>query len=771
MPTAELSSLSVTTRFGKRLSAVWLTYRTRPLAWLMLLIYLVAGGAAVYQLHDPRPPFEIWEAGAINQKDKSDFRLQRIDWGRQRRLAVTPRVPNPEPKLRFATPDVQKAFNQGKKPVPPEKARTIEIYSEEDIPADFWEPGRYPRVETVIVWGSPLTGATLRKLIQTHPLKALSIRIAHTTTADDLRSLADADHLELLQLDAIRVMLEPGALSWPKNLRTLSVTAYAPLPIERIQEWRALPRLESLILNVPSTEQASLLAPEIVAELEQFPQRPTLYLDVPEGSDGQWAVAAQSHFRRLAVRPGHVLKSRTAAACYAFGLVLIPLGFSVLQLTGQGLQPWSQFAPGAAQPHQWLAALLWASAGTISTGFASYHGVAWPTALAIPMSGVLSYTACGWLLRHDRSVGLVGLVHPVMAYAPLYFLSFVFVGGLGLFGFYPTWGGELDWFLRGRYPALAFAIILIGIWTGRRLLFTLFSVRRIAEEAGTATAPLSMFDFVGWARITQPFAAKQLKGQANWNPLQRNREWRIEATLNAGPALTRAQRVSVWLCGLPMHPFDYSSFFVAILIGQSVVFFGVRQFSFEFELPRPALTGAFIQILMMFLFVPMGLIWSRRRWMAHEMLFPISRRDWMLDGFVAQMWLYTPIPFVLATLALTDAILGGVVSPAPMEVATSLVGLVYAIIASWAVSLLVVTWSPQRLMWTIAALVGLPFVCVPLFLLIGWLVGNENTTAFDAFLTAPATITVAVIVALTALMGLIAWARRSWQTLEVGRVN
>ncbi len=753
-----------------RMRAVWLSYCTRPLAWVALLVSLATVAiVGVMIVSDARPPFEHWETLQTSDRARNELLVERMQWDSRHRWSVTPPIPASNPRMYFASPELRTIWSRNR-PVEPQAVRTVEIWSEKDIPDDFWEPGRYPRVETVIAYVEPLSTETLRKLLQTYRLKAISLQRTEKWSAEELRLLASADHLEFLSLGHVRALTEPAALPWPKHLRHLSLSIYGAIPLARVQEWRALARLMSLDLSVAAAQQSTLLTPEFVTELDGFPQRPTLYLDVLQGSDGAWAVEAQSHFQRLAVRPRFIPKVRFTGAYLAFVLLLIPTAFGLYQLSTQSLLPLMLLAPGAVAPHQNWAARLWTVGGVISAGFALYSGLHWSAALAVSVSGVLWYQGQSWILQRGRSVEQVGFAHPIIAALPLMFIGMFGVVGTAMVSYFPALAGEIDWFLRGQRPVWAMLVFVGGVVSGRNLLWRAATIHRAAQEAGLGQVPMSSLDIGGWNRACAPLTGNKLDKMIRWNPVMRNREQRIEAALSRGPALTRRQRISVWMCGLHAHPVDIMTVIVIIGLMQFAIFRYLGQFGMEAKVERVTLIVPALQVLLMFLMYPIALLAVRRRWMAQELLFPLTRQDWKRDWYAVQACLLLPVPVAVMLLVILDALLGGIVRPTTTEVLWGAAGILGAMIAAWATSLIVATEYRSPTWATLVWGLVLTAIAVAAIVTINYFVPGLPDV-IERFAESPAAPYAVSSVVVAMVAGLVVWARRRWDAWEVGRLH
>ena len=767
MSRGESAGSMMRTPLWRRLRAVMLAYRTRPLTWVALVVYLLAIAGVVHNLHDPRPPFEAMLEGATPEARLS-VEAERVTWESQRRLSVAPRERTPSPRLYFAPPQVAQSFNRDKK-ILPKDVRTVSILDQEYIPDDFWQPGRYPRVEAVINFGPPLQPEIIQKLLETYPLKSLILHRNDVMTIDDFRQLAQAESLEELSLADAKVLSDPAEMEWPRSLRSLTLSVYHPLPLARLQEWRQLPQLKSLILDIPADLRSKVLTSEIIAELDQFPQRPTLFLGDTREADGESALAMQPLFQKLAVRPRRVPKVRLTAAMYAYLLLLIPTAFGIYQLATQSLQPLMILAPGTRRPHQAFAAACWIAGSLVAVLLLMICGVQWSAALALAASGVLSYIVLQGLMQHSRGIEQVGFAHPVIVVLPLMLIGIVFGLGAALLHFYPPIGGEIDWFLRGRYPFAAVSVALAGPVAAAILLRKIVRIQRAAQEVGVGQVPMSALDWGGWNTAAAPIVARKFDTALRVNPVMRARERRIEAALNQGPALTRSQRVRVWMCGVHAHPLDMT--FMVTLIGllQFVVFQGLRNNAGEFRLERTALITPAIQILMMFLMLPLMSLWIRRRWMPQESLYPLSRSDWRRDWYAVQAYMLVPIPVMLTVLAMLDWWLGGVINPSRLEMFWGGLAIVAAIIATWALSLIVVTLRTSSLLIMGTVVVAIFLTVITLGMLSRAWPGLDD--AAEAAFKSPSAPLVAVILVAALLAALFFWARQRWSRWEVGRLS
>jgi hypothetical protein len=293
-------------------------------------------------------------------------------------------------------------------------------------------------------------------------------------------------------------------------------------------------------------------------------------------------------------------------------------------------------------------------------------------------------------------------------------------------------------------------------------------LQRAAHEAGLGQVPMSVLDLGGWNRAVAPLAGRKFDSTLRWNPVMRSRERRIEAALNQGPALTRWQRVRIWMCGVHAHPMDMTAVIAFVALVQFVTFQFIRR---PDEVNRPErmmlLMPAF-QVVMIFLMMPLVSLWIRRRWMPQELLFPLSRREWRRDWYGVQAYMLVPIPVVLVLIAITDWLMGSVIRPTSQELAWGTFGFACVLIATWAFSLIAVT---LRISW-IAISIGL---VIALFSTTATLAALGSAfpsipAAFEAAVTHPAAPTVVIGVIVTGLVALVLWARHRWNRWEVGRL-
>ncbi len=738
-----------------RARAVWSTYWTRPLFWLWLLALGFGCYEARSQLHQLWSPPEPLTAKP-NPSAVQDFhRLH---------LGVVPGPPSLGNRFLIGIPNHQNL--SGGKPLLPAHAEMLEVFTDPDTIPELWEPDRFPKVRGLWL-NHAVNDAQLTRLLDLYQPEQLTLNQAHHLTESGWNALGRS-RLRFLDIGSLRVFDEAPALAWPQEL--VGLTLHQQPTVRRLQELRALPALRRLTLRCAPWLDSSQLPAEIVAELDQLPLRPTLYLDTPQGSDGAWAVSAAKQMQRIAVRPVFVPRRRVYGALLGLALTMLTLAVSLLHLSGQGLQVSTELMPGAVRPHQLATGSVWL-VGMVAPFCLMWHVETCPlSALAVCAAAVMIYSFWGRILRSDPMLGATGFSHPMMAAVPIMFLPLL--GILLTVGqsILPTVLGETDWFLRGARPWLAGVFCLLGIVCGTRLIGRISTLVRVAASAGLSGIPLSMFDLSGWNRTLAPLTGNRLEKQIRWNVFMRIRERRLNALLEQPPARTQAERVQLWLKGSPLHPYEITLLTLLILVLQTMGYATITTFGKASTLEQLTLLIPASQGFGMLLLYPVIMFGTRRKYMAQELLFPVDRQTWRNDWFLVQAWMLVPAVASAVVLPVLALVLRWVVAPqsaagggylpgglVPGLVSCGVVGLCLA----WIISLWLGTYTGFRLILAAGLISILSSVGVWLLVLVMNL-RNETDPS-------PLTLTLFGSIVVT-LLGLMVWLMlRRWQTWEVGR--
>lgn len=748
MPAAD-ETVALTSR-SRRLAAALRVWLTRPLNVVMALVYAGSLALVLRALPESPPPFEAVETVRPS--------LARLQWERERRWIVTPGGPQPKPRAVLG-PDVLKQLRPGQTEPRPDEVRTLEVWVGHPEAAAAWQPEQYPRVETLSLHGEPISDDQLAALLRIHQPRALYLQRAEKLTAAGFQALANADSIEWLLLSSLPGG-RAGRLTWPVNLRWLSVHSFEPLPLARCEEWSRLPRLTTLQVRLSRRDGEELLSPNVIAALDALPSRPTLYLgDLAGGDDGQ-ALALQARFPRLAIRPVSVPRDRLLLAVWAFCLALLPTALGTVALSVQGVLPWAVLTPGFLRPHQLLTACLWLTGAAVSAWLMIAGGV-WPVAaLALAASGPLYYAGWERVFRHE-AMGQAGFVNGLLALVPLGLLLPLLATARLTFEFYPPGAGAFDWFLAGGRPWLAAGWLTLNVVVATRLLRRLSGLVRAVAAGGMEAVPLGMFDVAGWTRVLTPLQARQVERQARWNPLWISRERQLESLLAAGPARTRRQRVALHIAGLALQPREMVVLFLIAALGGTV--------GFLLFLPLPgqvhlsAILIPLIQAGVTFLTVPLFLLSGRRRLMAHELLWPLPRDAWVADWFAVQVRYLVPGSVMLVLAAAAAWWAGAFDTVGRGTLLAGGVTAVAAVVALWAVSLWLGTYAPLTagafFFGAVAAGIAV------LFFVAFWM-----TTAAPARSLSPQTVwTLSAVGTVLLAAGFTALARYRWRSWEVGR--
>lgn len=751
---------SATTAGPRRIRAVAMTYLTRPLIWLGGLVYLVAVAGVAANLYDPRPPFERMEA-AHGQPDAVQIAAQRSQWELARRRTVTPRWYQPQPSDVLG-PEEMRPQSRSQQAPAPETIRSLDVWFGHAQARQLFDAGRYPKLDSLTLSNDAIADDQLREILRLHRPRALLLRRAEKLTVEGFRALAESASLEWLELWFAAPVARDEPLPWPPNLRSLTVFGFTEFPLQRYQEWGQLSHLRTLQLRMPRKGEFDRLAESVVAALEEFPTRPRLYLEDLSGGDGTWALAVQPQFSRIAVRPVMVPRVRMTVALYAFLLVLLPTALGAIQLSGQGVPPWSVLTPGYARPHQLAAGGIWLTGAAVSAVLMQYLGVSTLAAMAVGGSGMLFYAVWERLFRRDM-LGKAGFANALLAVVPIGVLPVaIFLCAVALESA-PTLAGHIDWFLAGQRPVLAVLWIVADLVAGVSLLQRLATIVLSAEAGGLSAVPLGSFDLAGWTRVVAPAQAQKLETMTRWNPIWIARERRLEILLDSGLATTRSQRIALWIAGLPMQPREMLGMGVIMAVVYGVFMSLFALFNENLDQGWSMLLPAWVQVGGMLLILPMFLLAQHRKHMEYELLLSVQRRDWMFDWFGVGLRLVTPAAAVLVLGVVVISWLAPFATPVPAAAILLLTLAASGVV--WGLSLLLGTLSWWQAVGTLA---GIFLVSISAIVASVFVFSSASAAAPLEKGLAPLLLNMSAVLALLAA-ALIAFAIRRWRIWEVGR--
>lgn len=635
-----------------RLRAVWTTYRTRKLLWLLAGLYgLMNVGSwmapprrfpVLHAVFDTRwqPRREFRGLTEFANWDATDDELREL-----RGLSLDGGYPDHDNRW---TPEVIEKLGRCT------GLRELHLLNVELTPAVGAALGQLQSLQHLQL---SLTGSPVPSMAYLPPLASLTRFQVPVVPQFELGLLAQHPRLRLVELRDHRPLPPvPGSLN-PEQEQAAWQRPSTLHEARQIEQIVIQPQSEAGRLLAESGRyderpaeayfQTAPVTSELCAELARLPN---LRLVEVRSAAGRWppeltddaGVRAALAGRTPAVRlnptsvdlsgPGWLLGGQAAV------LWLLLLG---LQLSAQFSSGYSRVLPGYARPHLCGAlGLLGLHVGlqTLIT-MRNYDARLLPalaTACVLPgLCAVLS----GAAIRHLRRLNLVGLV-------PLWLV----IGGM--FGARLFNAALIGAYLQGEYPVVALGLLAGGltaiVWGGR-------SWERLAREL----AELGIRTGVGWQQFLQQIQMLNLRDREatpgrrlRFNPWDRIDVY-LQRLVSAADRTTRGWRLDRWRCGEP-QPRKLGMVLAALLLPTflSVTALGtyrvlVRQPVELREIVAYAvLGGPFMAPFCMWLQVS-GLL-GRRPLLGQELLRPMTRRE-VCDLIVWSVW-YDLWPALLIAL-------------------------------------------------------------------------------------------------------------------------
>ena len=590
------------TPLARRLAAVGLSVRTRWLYWCLVALVVVTCLVVAVLVHQgpteprlassvpfpftPRPEATIGAPGAGG----------RVAPGDAPSVAIRPALAEPQ----------QQVF------VPLAKARSVTLYA-------------------------PFTAEHLRWLAAQPKLTALTLEMTDDQSITDLHPLSSSSSLRSLRVRMRNAGDGDGApMAWPPNLELLDLQGADPLTPQRVEELRRLPHLHTLAVRLHDQHAPSALSDEMIATLQSFPALRKLYVTEAPAQLPHLVQETRRALPALQVRPSTYNDSR------AWWVLILCLVVGQLVAILHMLQ-WPPFAtpasvllPGYRTPHVAVGVTLFAvGLGTVA-GLLRFAGADWLTACAL-CGGAATMFA---LMPFD--VETPGFTRP-----RLFLFLEVRVFLMALLGVIAL--EELDWFLRGERPWISAALILSGVLLVTYTVKRLPTAYRRIEERGRGGSPLGLdpVAWQAWAATTRPNVIRQLmEAQAGKGPDETGKlpavgqrratgfDRRMNAAAPCAPGDPEGRR-RLWVAGAAVT----SRFLMACTLVACALFSGCLHVAGYVTGNDPPSSGALVLVpfgftVVLLICLPAAVAYGRRPFHAMELLWPVSRADWVRDWFV-----------------------------------------------------------------------------------------------------------------------------------------
>ena len=707
------------------LGAVWLSYRTRWLIWILTAGVGLVFGAVAWSIWSD----EVDSIGATNPRGLR---------------SAEPTAPLPSPSAWVAI-DADLAKPDWS------RLRSLSITNLENC-KPLWTAGAIPQLESLSIFSS-ITDEQLVELCRLYDLKSLTLYDSNLLSQFGLRAWKNERKLEYLRVPNLNVVRENRPLDWPINLRTLVCDDPNGITRERLNEWRQLPHLRSLSTRLIPRENS--VPGELLESLKAFPSLKSLFVVELGPSFPQLVSNLQSELPALRVRPSSFdsVRGQRAAAILLCGL-LVAVVLSI-QLSAQFLISNSSLIPRFAQAHLGPVVAVSLAVALLSFWLHRLNGCSIVASLSLCGANLLLLALGARLLRGLQNASgypMPGFINPMMLFPVIVFSV------LGFQLLTMLYGSEFDWFLRSQHHLLAAMLLAGSVWGAFDLAKWLIGLKRELEQSGAGNVPLGMFDFGGLTEWGKTVVAIREREGKRPSFAFRNIDARGDRLIERLRDGKRPTPMALWIFSGAANLFDTLKLFAPMLVVLSVVGFCLipdawSQYGFLVA------SGGF-QLLGSLLFMPLLFAWQRRPMCGMELLRPVSRRDWVgrwFQGVGSETAAVLLVTIVFATVMWRSGLLG-VWSTMDAYLCTAIV--VGEIIGLYALGMWALTLRALSLI-TLVAGIGWMIVlfCIVMPIVLRVQIINWWTP----------TILISTMIGLSAVVTAGLWfAWRSWMNWEVG---
>ena len=714
-------------RRPSRLGAVWLSYRTR---WLMWIMAAVAFGPLFLLVRGLWPNL----LGSMVVVSPEGHVLK----------SAEPSMPNPSP---FAEVD----SNQGDGKTDWANVRSLDVM-DLNHSRRLLEKGAVPKLESLAIRFS-VTDLQLAQLCELYDLKSLTLYDSSLLTPTGLKAWKNETSLKYLRLLNCRLAYDPRSLDWPTNLQTLICDDPYGIKVVRLEEWQQLANLTCLSTRLIPREDG--LNPGVVESLKRFPVLTRLFVQELGPQYPHLVSDLQSALPNLRVRPNSYdpaigLRAGTILVCGLLVLVVMSV-----QMSSQFSTTASLLMPGFARSHLTpiIAAMLLMA--LLSFGLDLIAGCSVVGSLGLCGAFVLILASGTRVVRYlisQNGTPMPGFNNPQAIFAIVF-------PPMGLQFLINYCGSELDWFLRGQLPWLSVALLVGSILGAFDLLRWHIGLKRELEESGGGDVPLGMLDYGGWYNWGKELVALREGEGKRPRLILRRSDSRRERSLEQIQSGKSVTSLMLWRLGSASNTLDWLHTVIAILIVFGVAGAWLIPDVWS-QFGNIAAFGG-LQVIAAGLVMPLAFAWQRRPMQEMELLRPVTRRDWIATwfrGVASEMLpvLLVAIPFVAGVLWS-----GAWGSWSVVQAALAIIIFVGALTIVFAVGMWILTLHAlwQKLLIGFATYFVV-VACVIMPIVIQY--GKINWQA--------PTILVQIIAGLYLTAGVGLWvAYRSWMNWEVGR--
>lgn len=576
---------------NQRIYQVCLLYIRRWPLWLVAFAYVAACGIPVYFAWFP------------NQVGRA--------------INVFPDLPQPGPMVNLVPPMRLEQVSRD--------SRSIFWTASLLAPIETTISRPFPKLVSLQIVGEMKSADDLRVLRSMPNLEAISL--LEDLSWEGLKHVGDLRRLHYLRILELPPSPDPQALAGLAQLQTLDVLRI-PNYAHLFDEIRHLSNLHTLVLQGPI---AATFKPSDWERLRSLPRLKHLYLrgnaNAPDNTRLELE-RVQQILPNIKVRPATVTEHRSNIWCYIVFAGILIWGVLTTQLQSQFSHSGSCVIPNYAGCHVGVAAGLWVVSTTLHTVILLMGGCSF----AASLSGCLAIPGLYWglnaaMLRSSHKQNQAGTLNPFFSIATC-FSAFPITALLSRYFL-----SDLDWFLEGHQPVLAWGITAASLVGPILVLRRIPRLHSIYQECLAGLPPLGISP-KAWTAWGKNLADSQ---QNSWKAWWRgNQNARLDAALEAA---TPRDFPGLWIVA---HMIDVSQIVVRMVVMTAsylVIFYILSWLRFvnvnwqpQFMPIAAILGGMWLEGLLMGLV----LIWrSQRPMLGHELLRPASRKEFVQHLFTA----------------------------------------------------------------------------------------------------------------------------------------
>ena len=580
--------------------AVLMTYWSRPMTWVLLLVFV----------------------GAIVLTEfLMSLQNEAIRW-----IRIGPSIPSITPAMRLLP-------LQGFSAEQLAKARSISVYGTEKL-SEVFRAGALPNLEALHVYGS-LTDEQLQKICSQYDLKWFSFDIVDELGPKGWDALQQQTSLQFLEVTRLVESVKPKSqqsevdlVTWPPNLRTLVYRNPRGLRMNDARALHKLKQLKTVALAWNLSEVS--LSDALIEELAQLPKMRELYIeDLQKTHLNQFFQIYESRSGSTVERTVNRLQSTLPSASVVPSMFDSTRGFRVgsivilisslfigllVQLStqfGNSLRP---LTPQFARVHLTVAATFMILVTVGGICWLIYWGCKPIAAIglvlcAFPLTEFIVSLNSGFRRTH---INRINPAMPFVAYSQMV-MAYGIPNGL-----FPVFWQR---FLDGQFPFAAIAMLAVSLLSIYRLIRERLEMFRMIEILGVEKAPLG----VNQASVLLKAAERiRIRDQEQNGVRDQEADW---AGLRQTPGALLAEGKDSTLA--QVFPQNRIRQIVLIAVNVAAVAVGgALSRPWMSDLAATVISSSMLGVTVLLLVMPIQFAVTRTPFHSIELLRPVSRKSW-----------------------------------------------------------------------------------------------------------------------------------------------